>query len=722
MKFFARLLLIFLVLFPRVHAQDSLAPSEVGRHIARLVISGMPQVHMTHDPLSEGLARRTLENFLRALDFDRTIFTAEDIVLLRQQAADLEKSLAEGDLEFAYSAFELYRQRAADRVAFVHRLLEEGLPSESEGEYVWRRKDAPWAADDREWDDLWRQKITHEYLGALVSRRLREKDAAEKAQKKADAAPEASPAPEEASPPPPAPKAPDLSPQEVLRKRYDQFLEMLKGHDAEYVLQMYLNSLTTAYDVHSSYFSPRSEEDFDIQMKLSLTGIGAILQYDEGAAKIERLSKGGPAERDGRLQPGDKIIAVGQGDGEEPVSILFWPLYRSVRLIRGPIGSKVVLHVIPASDPSGSEVKVIEIVRDEIKLEEKAAHAIVHELQRDGATLRLGILNLPDFYADFDGRRENGEAARSCATDVRRLLLEFNDKEVDGMILDLRNNGGGSLQDCVAMSGFFIDAGPVVQVKSERVVRPLNDPERGVLFDKPLVVMVNRLSASASEILAAALQDYGRAVIVGDSKTHGKGSVQSLLPVDPGDSSLGSLKVTTAAFYRVDGRSTQLKGVAPDLVLRSPSDVMELGEEYLDNVLPWSWVKPARHRPFADLRATNAELRKRSEARRAGDEEFKAYQEQIDRLEERVQRRTAPLSLSLRLEQALEDRELDKMRGNGLALDEEEEGEEDGAQIRPDKDILLREALQILADLVEISSSAASAPAAQNVSAKGVLP
>jgi carboxyl-terminal processing protease len=740
---FVSLLIPFLLLSLFVRAAEALAPDEKSSRIAQLVARGLPQTHMSHEPVSESLGRRTLDNYLRALDFDRSIFMAEDIVLLRQQAADLEKNLKDGNLDFAFSAFAIFLQRAEDRVEFVRSLLDKGFDLDVEEDFVWKRKDAAWAESQEEWDDLWRKKVKNEYLGIIVSRKMRELETAKEEEAKKAAAeakavpidpkegevPEApepvaeAPAPVAEAPAldskdtetpkveseaPVTPPAVVLTPEESIRKRYDQFLGILKGHDSEYVLQMYLNSLARAYDTHSSYMSPRSEEDFDIQMRLSLIGIGAILQYDEGAAKIERLSKGGPAERDGRLKPGDKIIAVGQGD-EEVVDILYWPLYRSVRLIRGPIDSKVVLHVIPASDPTGTEVRVIDLIRAEIKLEEKAARSTVHELKHNDKTFRLGIILLPDFYADFNGKRDDPEAARSSSADIRKLLLELNKENVDGLLLDLRNNGGGSLQDCVEMSGYFIDAGPIVQVKSERAVRPLNDPARGVVFDKPVVVLVNRLSASASEILAAALQDYGRAVIVGDSKTHGKGSVQSLLPVDPGDSTLGALKVTTAAFYRVDGRSTQLKGVSPDIIIRTPTDVMELGEEYLDNVLPWSWVNPARFMPVSDMRPINTELRRLSEARLAGDEKFLTYQAQVERLAERVQRRNVSLRLEDRLTQAKADRELDRIEDKASGMleeqDEEDAAEEENNEIQPEKDLILREGLRILADLIALANN-----------------
>lgn len=691
------LLILLSVLFTYPSVAARVEPQENATRILSLLGRTLPQVHMSHEAISESVARRTLENFLRSLDYDRTIFLAADVARLRTMASDLDEDLKDGDVDLAFEAFDLYKQRATDRVAYVQSLLDKGFDLEIEETYVRKREDAAWAETEAEWNELWRKKVKNEYLGILIGRRMRELDAEEaEAEKLSATEPEDVPEEEEST------VEADLTPEERIRKRYAQFLEVLNGHDSEYILQMFLSSFTGAYDIHSSYLSPRREEDFDIQMTLQLTGIGAVLTYDEGAAKIERVMKGGPAARDGRLQAGDKIIAVEQ-EGEEPVDILYWPLYKSVRLIRGEIGTKVILHVIPAHDASGTLVEKIDIERDVIKLEEKAARSNVYELEREEGTYRLGIIALPDFYADFSGG-VNGEEPRSSATDVRRLLEELNEEGVDGLVLDLRNNGGGSLRDCVEMSGFFMDEGPVVQVKSGRRVRALRDPERGEVFEKPLVVLVNRLSASASEILAAALQDYGRAVIVGDSKTHGKGTVQSLMPLDRGDDSLGSLKVTTAGFFRVDGRSTQLKGVSPDIVIRTPYDVMELGEEYLDNVLPWSWVAPVRYKPEGDLREVNSYLAAQSEARLAENEMYNVYQQKVDRLEERMKRREVSLKWETRLARHLKDRELDKLQDKGLMLVEEEESgaedEEEVMAIEPERDLVLKEGLHILADLI----------------------
>ena len=713
----SRLSLLLLLSFSVYFAKEIL-PQEDAKEVMRLVVGAMPASHLSHQPLSESLMRRTLDNFLRALDYDRSLLMASDVTLLRQRAVDMQSDFETGNVAFPYETFELIKERANNRVAYVNTLLEKGFDLETDESFIWRRKDAAWSEDEAAWDELWRKKVKNEYIGLLVSQKMRELDAQEEAAEKAAKALEEA-ATDNAEAETELVDSEDkseieadvevkevnLSPEERIRKRYERFIEVLNGHDSEYVLGMYLSSLAEAYDAHSSYLSPRREEDFDIQMRLSLTGIGAELTYDEGAAKIQRVMKGGPAEMDGRLQSGDKIIAV-QQDGEEPVDILYWPLYKSVRLIRGTKGSKVILHVIPASDATGTQVRLIDLVRDEIKLEEKAAKSKVVPLEREDKAFKMGVIYLPDFYADFSG----GKEGTSSAVDVKRLLQGLNEESVDGLVLDLRNNGGGSLRDCVDMTGFFIDQGVVVQVKSGQRVSVMQDPNDGIIFDKPMVVLVNKLSASASEILAAALQDYGRAVIVGDSKTHGKGTVQSLLPLDRRNDDMGALKVTTAGFYRVDGRSTQLKGVSPDIVIRTPTDVMELGEEYLPNVLPWSWVAPVRDFPaFGDLREINKQLLENSKARLEANEKFTYYQNKVDRLAERVQRREISLNFAERLDQMKQDRELDKLQDKGLIiadqnLDEEEDIEEDESEIQPDKDMILKEGLEILADLIQLQA------------------
>ncbi len=504
--------------------------------------------------------------------------------------------------------------------------------------------------------------------------------------------------------------APKLTPEEAIRKEYRQYLSVLNDNDAHWLLPLYISSFVHAYDPHSDYMSQNSTEDFDISMKLSLVGIGALLSSEDGAAKIVRIIPGGPAEKDGRLQPGDKIVAVGQGD-EEPVDILHWPLSKSVRKIRGEKNTRVVLHVIPASDISGSTIKVVDLIRDEVKLEEGAAKGRVTSVTNaQGRAYPIGIISIPDFYADINAR--NDREARSVTRDVQNILYDLATNQIEGLILDLRNNGGGSLTEAVELTGLFIDSGPVVQVKTEERVITLPDSDPTIAYAGPLLVLVNRQSASASEIFAGALQDYGRALIVGDSKTHGKGTVQTLFPLRTYNPKLGSLKLTTASYYRIAGGSTQKKGITPDLIIPSVLDSMEIGEEYLPGALEWTVVDPAIYRHAFALKELIAELGGRSAKRRTEEPRFIAYEQLLTYLAEQRQSKTISLRLEDRLPMARRENEMSDFIVESTANDdldyaEEEQKEDPGeknAEAPPKNDLILDEALNIIQDIIDLQN------------------
>ena len=672
----------------QANSEEGLSYKSHYQRIARIVAESLPQAHVHHATLDDPIAEKALNNYLRTLDFDRTFFLAEEVGTFKQRATSLDDELRSGHIEFAYEVFAEFKDRAQERVAYVRNLLETAFDLTLDEDFTFKRKDEPWPQTAEERDDLWRKKIKNEYLGRKVAKALYAESSSD------------NPGEEDRDD-----EARDLlekTPEEMVLKMHQQFLNVLEGHDAEWVLQAYLNAFTTAYDSHSSYLSPRATEDFDIAMKLSLTGIGAVLKYDDGAAKIVRLIAGGPAERDGRLGPGDRITAVAQGE-KESEDILYWPLYKSVRLIRGEKGTKVVLHVTPAADPSGTTIKKIDLVRDTINLEERSAKKDVRHFPGDGTgtPVKLGVLTLPDFYADQQGIRKGKENSKSSARDIKKLLQELRDEDIDGVLLDLRNNGGGSLQEAVEMTGFFIARGPIVQVKANRRVQVLKDPDRNVVYEGPLVILVNRMSASASEILAAALQDYERAIIIGDNKTHGKGTVQSVFPIDRRKPHLGSLKITTAGFYRVNGHSTQLKGVKPDILVPSALDVMEIGEEFLPNILDWSQVSQTKFNSYPDLQNEIGLLQEKSHRRLADDQEYALYQELIQRLKSQINKTSTSLNYERRLEIAREDQELTKLqeairdRLNPNTSEEDDEEEEK-------KDFILSEALHILRDFVEL--------------------
>jgi carboxyl-terminal processing protease len=658
--------------------------------IAERVADRMPRIHLNHHPFDDTIATNALMLFVNSLDYDHSFFLASDITEFQQQATNLDNQVEAGNVSFSQTVFDRFKERVTNRVAYADTLLDKGFDLDKNETWQWKRDKAPWAANQKEWDDLWRKKLKNEYVSRLAAIEADREDQEQQTGTNTVAEAEGTNTIAEIDE--------SLTPTEFVRERYKQYQLLIDiNDDRETILERYLSAFTHSYDPHSDYLSPRSVEDFDINMRLSLVGIGAILRSEDGAAKITQLIAGGPAEVDGRLQPGDKIIAVTQGDNAPEVSILYWPLSKAVRLIRGEKGTKVILTVIPAEDTTGTRTRKIDLIRDEVKLEAQAAKGEIKELQDAGGKLHhLGVLTLPEFYADFEAARKGDTEARRASTDVRRILEEFSTNRVDGVVLDLRNDGGGSLTEAIDIAGLFIPLGPIVQVREQRGVAVLPDGDPETLYRGPLVVLVNRLSASASEIVAAALQDYGRAVIVGGSKTHGKGTVQTVFPLSKLSSDLGSLKVTTAGFYRITGGSTQLLGVAPDVVLPSLYDTLEIGEEFLPNALPWSQIRSAYYRPwYQSVKPFIPELRKRSEIRIENTPEFKNFLARRDRIRQRMETPDVSLKLSDRIADILSEEELDNIQDEMIGGD--------GDKDKKEEDPILDETLNILSDLVNLT-------------------
>lgn len=680
------LLLISFFLLGAEKPADTDNQSIPEKQIAKMIYRKLPGMHLNREKIDMNTASNAVEQLLSTFDYSRIYFMQNDVEQFRAQAAQLPEQLKNGDTSFIDSMFETLLNRVSNRVDYVGQLLEKGFDTGRDETYTWKRKDLPWAADEAEWNDLWRRRIKSEYISRLISERLSEENAS--AQTNETAAAETAAVDDEEQ----------VSPEEFVLEYYRQYLTLLQDYDHEWLFERYLNAFTSVYDPHTSYMSPTSVEDFKIDMKLSLVGIGAMLQTDEGMAKIARVIKGGPADRDGRLQAGDKIIAVAQGD-EEPVSILHWPLRKTVRLIRGEKDTKVVLTVIPASDVTGARTKKIDLIRDEVKLEEQAAKGTVKESVRNGVTNRVGIITLPDFYMDMDAIRDDPLSARSCSRDVKRIIGDLKKQNICGMILDLRNNGGGSLEEALNITGFFIPSGPVVQVMQRRWgVQVLPDADPDVLYEGPLTVLVNRLSASASEIVAAALQDYGRALIVGDSKTHGKGTVQTLSPLGGNEDAYGSLKVTTATFYRIAGGSTQKKGVIPDVIIPDALDYMDIGEDTLPHALEWNEVGSAIYKKSHWIQTVLPDLLTLSEKRRQENEKFKTYFERLEKQKKLLTEGTLPLNFEKRLEMTREEKELDDIQYgqiNGITEEEDDDIQR--------YDIVLEESLNIMTDLINLN-------------------
>jgi carboxyl-terminal processing protease len=666
------------------------------KRITRSVAYSLPVFHLNQLELDENVSTNAFELFIDSLDPTKSYFLQSDIDAFMAEAPILDKNLRKGDISFATNVYSVLMDRMKNRNAFIDQLLKQGFDTTIEETYVWDRADATWPKDEAGWDDLWRKRIKNDYISRLVAQQVYTGDKEDKEKPESERgenteSKETEPVEYEYDE---ASETATMSPEEFIRKRYEQYYLTMSTFDEEMILQRYLTSFSEVYDPHSTYMSPSSVEDFDINMKLSLVGIGAMLRPDDGTARIVRIIPGGPADLDGRLKAGDRIIAVGDGK-EEPTSIMHWPLYKAVRLIRGKKDTNVELTIIPASDRTGTMTRKISLIRDEVKLEDQEAKGSVEMIHfENGTSRRLGVITLPDFYADFKASSRNPNEAKRASTDVLRIIEELKAEEVEGLVFDLRNNGGGSLLEAIEIAGFFIPSGPIVQVKEQKGVQVLPDANPELNYDGPMVVLVNRLSASASEILAAALQDYKRAIIVGDKQTHGKGTVQTLMPLGSERSRRGSLKLTTASFYRINGGSTQLKGVTPDIIIPSYLDVMDIGEDSLKHALPWDEIRPAMYRAVNGLSPLIPLLAEQSRERLESSEEFNQFMERRQRLKERYERKCISLSLAQRLREAEEEKELDKIQTSALMDDETDE--------KKSKDIIRDEALQILSDLIDL--------------------
>ena len=665
--------------------------------IATRLAAMLPRNHVLQQRLDDVISQRAWTNLVTYYDADHSVFLKSDLDAFAAREKTLDNELKHGDVSFGFDVYNLFIQRFNERYDFATNLLATAEWDFSSNEvYRIKRKDAPWPETREEAEDLWRKKIKNEVLAQMLSRELDiEKKQAKEAEGETDD-PEEEEEESEA-------RTPD-TPEENLLKKYRQYAVEVSEPDSETVLQNYLDSLTRAYDPHSGYMSQSTKKDFDMEMNLALAGVGAELGADDGALKVGRIVPDGPMALDGRIKTGDKIVGIKQEDGELE-DIMWQPIKKSINKIRGPKGTRVTLEIMPKSDPTGKTRKMVELVRDIVKLEDQAATGRVERVEVDGVEHKLGYVYLPSFYGTMDKPFGDPEY-RSCALDVNRLIAEFNAEDVEGLVLDLRGNGGGSLREAVLLSALFVERGPVVQIRDTRTVVSLPiPPGNPVAFKKPVVVMTDRASASASEIVAGHLQDVGRAVVVGDSRTHGKGTVQSVMGIGPngmGPEKYGATKITTARFYRVNGRSTQTEGVEPDIRLPSLLDSLDIGEDKLPNALPFSRILPADYDASWNLGSYVEELKARSAARLEDDERYRKHIDSVEGMLAISERETVPLEREARKAMMRSDRELRE-------LDEGDDEEKEEAlsrrrnNQRKKDDVVLDESFRILVDLIGLT-------------------
>lgn len=665
--------------------------SQAQRETIVELIEKLEERHYASVDYNDQLSSRHLDAYIENLDPGKMYFTATDIAEFEKFRTVMDDQLSEGKLDAGFVIFNRFQERLEARLSS----LVESLPSAvaafdftRDETYLIDTDELPWAEDAAALDERWRKHIKNQVLSLKL------------ADKPAD----------------------EIVP--TLVKRYTNQLSRVKQYNNQDVFQIYANSLTELYDPHTNYFSPRRSENFNINMRLSLEGIGAVLQTDDEYTRVTRLVAKGPADKQGELHPSDRIVAVGQGLDGKLEDVIGWRLDEVVELIRGPKGSIVRLEVIPAKAKSPDQRRVITIERNEVKLEEQSAQKEILELPTaTGDTIKLGVIDIPAFYIDFEAMRRGDKDYKSTTRDVKKLLAELEAEGVAGIVIDLRNNGGGSLQEANELTGLFIEYGPTVQIRhaSRRVWRDgkniWRDGKRlkGDYYAGPLVVLVNRLSASASEIFAGAIQDYSRGIIVGD-RSFGKGTVQTLIPLTE-----GQLKITESKFYRISGESTQHRGVVPDVEFPTLYDTDEIGESALDGALNWDQINPVRHRSYDDLSTVLPVINAQFAERIDRDPDFVYLEEQAALARETRELKELPLNEKARiaLRESREARALEienkrrKAKGEPLltSLDDEEESEDvdDTLEAEDEEserdDVLLREAGNILVDVLMLKQA-----------------
>ena len=660
---------------PAVISDNDLGPEPRHEKIGQLVSEFTQKSHYRHAAVDDDLSSMVLDRYIDALDNNRMYLLANDIASFEPYRYELDDMVKSEPLTPVFEMFELYRTRVRDRLNFALLRLETEPDFSIDESYMFDREELPWAETAADLDEIWRKRVKNDAL----SLRLADKEWTEI--------------------------------QEILQKRYTRFLKRMDQIKNDDVFETFMNAFAHTLDPHSSYLSPRNSEEYRIQMSLSYFGIGASLQIDDDFVMVINIIPGGPAAIDGKLQPKDRITAVAQGEDGELVDVIGWRLDDVVQLIRGPADTVVRLQIMPAGALPGASEKILSLTRNQVKLEEQAAKSEIVIVPREGREWSVGVIKVPSFYRDYRALSNGDKDYTSTTKDVKRLIKELEDQGIDGLIVDLRNNGGGHLTEATALSGLFIDNGPVVQLRNsnDRISR-LDDPDPvpRVAYNGPLAVLVNRYSASASEIFAAAIQDYARGVIIGQ-QTFGKGTVQNLYSLDqyvrrPDDVGLGQLTLTIGKYYRVTGESTQHRGVFPDIELPSSIDAELVGESVRETALPWDTIKTTKFRAGEPLDSTISSLTASHISRSKDDPDFQYLLGGI----QDVERVRAQKSVSLNMEDRRAEREdeinrrlaRENARREALQLEPIADLEELEALEGPD--VHLNQAAEIVSDLAQL--------------------
>lgn len=641
---------------------------------SQLLVSLLSRYHYKQVEIDDSLSEKIFNRYLKVLDNGKNYFLKSDIDKLISYKDKLDDNLLDGNLDFYFETFNLYRQRFNERLQFIDSLLNTEFDYSADENYQYNRDKANWAKDKSELDELWRKRLKNDALTYKLNGKDWEFI------------------------------------QKTLRKRYKNLANFINQYKPEDVFQFAMNSFTENIDPHTNYLSPVSSENFKIDMSLSLEGIGARLQTEDDYTKIVEIIPGGPAYKSGLLKADDKIIGVAQGNDGEFEDIIGWRITDAVKLIRGKAGTTVRLQIIKAGSDLNSKPIEITLVRDKIKLEDQAATGKVLEILNDDKPFRIGVIDIPKFYSDFEAQRNGDGDFRSTTRDVRKLIDSLSKENISGIIIDLREDGGGSLQEAIELTGLFIKDGPVVQVKnSDGKIDVAKDPDSQIVYDGPLAVLVNRFSASASEIFAGAIQDYQRGIIIGE-QTFGKGTVQNLIDLNRVSSNkkntLGQLKITIAKYYRVSGASTQNRGVIPDITFPSAIDPKDFGESAEPSALPYDEIKPASFNKFEDIKKFIPELLTKHQARISNDKDFEFLKEDIRIYQENKLKESISLNEDKRKIEK-EDEEQRKSDRNAEIISNSDIELLDGeipVTNNQKKDFILDETGKILSDLILLTS------------------
>ncbi|MBX5169802.1 carboxy terminal-processing peptidase [Rhizobium sp. NZLR1b] len=660
-----------------------LAPLERQAQAAQLSAQFLSRYSYKPVPLDDALSARVMDQFIKSLDPDRMLFQQADIDKFMADRSEIDDAIERKDLKIPFAIFNAYEQRVVDRMTYARGLLKQGFDFSTKEDYSVLREKAPWPQSQAESDELWRKRVKSDWLRLKLGGKT------------------------------------DAAIRDTLDKRYDNTLERVYKFKSDDVFQSFMDAYSNSVDPHTDYFGAAASADFNVSMKLSLFGIGAVLQERDDYTTIRELVPGGPAQLSGKLAVGDRITGVGQGKDGAIKEVVGTRLDEVVQMIRGKKGSVVRLDILPADAGADATHRVVNLVRDKISLDKQAARKTVLSVKVGDIERKIGIITLPVFYEDFEAKGKGDKDYKSASRDVAKLLGELKEENVDSVLMDLRNNGGGSLDEAIDLTGLFIGNGPVVQQRAGNgkiEVKDSDFPEP--VWAGPMGVLINRGSASASEIFAAAIQDYGRGVIVGEP-SFGKGTVQTVVDLDQvvhnSKPEFGELKVTIAQFFRVNGGTTQLRGVTPDISLPGLSDPSSFGETSYDNALPWAEIKPANYSPADTVAKLLPALQSRHDARVKGDPDFQRLLKDIADLTTQREKGIVSLNEAERRKEATARAERFKARAQESGGDDPggDDGLESGERSlsadiaienarKNAKDVLLDEAADILADAVDL--------------------